>query len=189
MALISSKTIQYSRLAFIGYVSYLLATSPKSVLEYSGVLVLSTAMNLPILLVNESSPVYGSLAVLLVFGSIGDLFALLDENFSYFELVVPLKLFTYFLLAFYCYLGSNLFLCNSLIFAYVFVEIWFHILIFSSLREEREERAKKEYQEHHDKEHKELDEIVEVTAEEEAEDEKTRKENEQELKKIIKNLS
>jgi uncharacterized membrane protein len=142
MALFSSRTLITIRLALFSYIAYNLIVSPDTVMEYSGVIVLSSSMGLPLLMVNEKSPIYGSIGVVMITLILSDLAPLMDGNVAYFESVVFLRL-TFFLgLCAYCYLGSWVVLCNSVVFSYSFIEVWFGILTFSTLKEEKYSRAK-----------------------------------------------
>ncbi|KAG7879322.1 hypothetical protein KL925_003434 [Ogataea polymorpha] len=144
MAILSSKLVNSIRVAFYAFVSYLLLTDPKSVLEYEGLIILASSMNMPLLLTTEGSSIYGALALLLFMTALSDLVPLLDGNHGYFEATIPTRLLVHFALVFYSYMGGNPIISNSLIFGYCFMEIWFSVLIFSSLREEKVERAKNE---------------------------------------------
>lgn len=117
--------------------------SPRTVIEYSGVLVLASSMNLPLLMVNDKSPIYGSIGLVMVSLILSDLGPLLEGNSAYFESTVFIRLSFFFVLCSYCYLGTWIVLCNSIVFAYSFLEVWFGILTFSTLKEERYNRAKK----------------------------------------------
>ncbi|KAH3670903.1 hypothetical protein OGAPHI_000614 [Ogataea philodendri] len=144
MAILSSNLVNTLRIAFHGVVAYLLLTSPKSVLEYDGLIILSSSMNIPLLMTTEGSSLYGSLALLVFFLGLNDLVPLLDGNYNYFEAALPTRLLAYFGLIFYCYMGGNPIINNSLVFGYCFMEIWFSVLIFSSVREEKLNRIKEE---------------------------------------------
>ncbi|GMG41518.1 unnamed protein product [Ambrosiozyma monospora] len=140
MAFFSAKFLGYSRVSFLAFVSYKLLTEPGTVLEYSGVMVLASAMNLPLLMVNDNSPIYGSLAVLLFTLAFTDFLPLVDDNTQYLELAAPARLLFFFVLAIYTCMGSNIYICNSLVFVYCFFEIWTGILIYSTTREEKMKR-------------------------------------------------
>lgn len=142
MALFSSRTLLSARIIILAYVAYQLIVSPRSVIEYSGVLVLSSSMNLPLLMVNEKSPIYGVIGVVMFSLLLNDIGPLFDGNTAYFESTVFIRLSFFFALCIYCYLGTWVVLCNSLIFTYSFFEVWFGILTFSTLKEERYARAK-----------------------------------------------
>lgn len=144
MALFSSRVLISARLFVLSYVAYQLMVSPRTVIEYSGVLVLSSSMNLPLLMVNEKSPIYGTIGVVMVSLVLNDLGPLLEGNYSYFETTVFTRLSFFFALCAYCYLGTWVVLCNSIVFTYSFFEVWFGILTFSVLKEERYARAKKD---------------------------------------------
>ncbi|VEU24260.1 DEKNAAC105600 [Brettanomyces naardenensis] len=117
---------------------------PRSVLEYSAVIVLSSSMGLPILMYNERSQVYGLIAIVLLALILADLGSLLENNFKYFQTAVFLRLLFFFSLCIYCYLGSYLPICNSAVFSYAFLETWFGILTYSTLRDERMKREQKQ---------------------------------------------
>jgi hypothetical protein len=143
MALFSSRTLISARLLLFSYVAYQLIVSPRTVIEYSGVLVLASSMNLPLLMVNEKSPIYGVIGIVIITLILNDIGPLIEGNSAYFESTVFTRLTFFFVLCAYCYLGNWVVLCNSVIFAYSFLEVWFGILTFSTLKEERYARAKK----------------------------------------------
>lgn len=118
--------------------------SPRTVIEYSGIMVLASSMNLPLLMVNDKSPIYGTIGVVLYSLLLTDVAPLLEGNAAYFESAVFLRLIVFFVLSAYCYLGTWVVLCNSLVFAYCFIEMWFGILTFSTLKEEKYNRVKKQ---------------------------------------------
>ncbi|GME72661.1 unnamed protein product [[Candida] boidinii] len=151
MALVSFTTLAYLRIAFFTLVSYYLIFDPKTVFDYDGVIVLSSAMKLPLLLVNEDSPIYGTIGVVLFMSIVSDLVPLLEDNRQYYEAVLPTKLLIFFCLASYSYLGSYVYLCNSIVFCYTFVEIWFSILMFSSLKDESQSILKEKLVERNEK--------------------------------------
>ncbi|KAG0681269.1 hypothetical protein C6P40_003163 [Pichia californica] len=144
MALFSSRTLISARLVLLTFIAYELITSPRTVIEYSGVLVLASSMNLPLLMVNDKSPIYGSIGVVMISLILSDLGPLLDKNVKYFETAVFVRLTFFFGLCAYCYLGTWVVLCNSIVFFYSFLEVWFGILTFSTLKDERYNRAKEE---------------------------------------------
>lgn len=143
MAIFSAKTLISLRLALLTYVAYNLIISPATVMEYSGVLVLSSSMGLPLLMVNDKTPIYGTIGVVMITAILGDLAPLMDGNVAYFESVVFFRLSFFLGLCAYCYLGSWVVLCNSVVFAYAFIEVWFGILTFSTLKEEKITKVKK----------------------------------------------
>lgn len=144
MALFSSNTLITGRIVLLGYIAYQLLVSPRTVIEYSGVLVLASSMNLPLLMVNDKSPIYGTIGVVVFSMLLSDVAPLLEGNHAYFESVVFTRLLVFFALSAYSYLGTWVVLCNSIVFAYCFIEVWFGILTFSTLKEEKYTRAKKQ---------------------------------------------
>lgn len=123
----------------------MLVFSPKSVIEYSGLLLLAQSMDLPLLMVNEKSPIYGSIGVVLLFLVISDLGPLMESNYEYFDITVLLRLIFSFSLCIFCYFAdskSNVMLCNSVVFTFAFSEVWFGILTYSTLKEEKINRAR-----------------------------------------------
>lgn len=175
MALFSSRTLITARLLILAYIGYQLMVSPRTVIEYSGVLVLASSMNLPLLMVNDKSPIYGTIGVIIYSMIVSDVASLLDGNILYFESVVFLRLLVFFALTAYSYLGTWIVLCNSVVFAYCFFELWFGILTFSTLKEEKYARVKKQME--RENEIKEKYERNEMTEEEKTEfEEKLKKE-------------
>lgn len=142
MALFSSNVLLSGRILLFSYIAYYLIVSPKTVLEYSGVLVLSSSMNLPLLMVNEKSPIYATIGVLMISLILSDAAPLIEGNTAYFESAVFARLLFFFGLCAYCYLGDWVVLCNSVVFSYSFIEVWFGILTFSTLKEEKYAREK-----------------------------------------------
>lgn len=181
MALFSARVLISARLLLLSFVAYGLIVSPRMIIEYSGILVLASSMNLPLLMVNEKSPIYGSIGVVLVTHILSELSPLLDKNIKYFESVVFLRLSFFFGLCTYCYFGTWVVLCNSLIFTYSFLEVWFGILTFSTLKEEKYNRAKTEIKA--EAEYREKYQRGELTTEEEAKYEETLEK--EEYKKIM----
>lgn len=150
MALFSAKTLITARIVLLGYIGYQLMVSPRTVIEYSGVMVLASSMNLPLLMVNEKSPIYGTIGVMIYSMIVSDVASLLDGNIAYFESVVFVRLLVFFGLTAYSYLGTWIVLCNSVVFGYCFVELWFGILTFSTLKEEKYARVKKQMEVEHE---------------------------------------
>lgn len=181
MAIFSSRVLISARLLLLSYVAYQLIVSPRTVIEYSGVMVLSSSMNLPLLMVNEKSPIYGVIGVVLLSLVLSDIGPLFEGNNAYFESTVFIRLSIFFGLCAYCYLGTWVVLCNSIVFTYSFLEVWFGILTFSTLKEERYNRAKKVMTE--EAEYKEKYQRGELPEEEEEKYEEALKE--EEYKKIM----
>lgn len=145
MALFSSKTLLWARTGLFAWVSYLLLVNPRAVLDYSGLVLLASAMDMPLLLVNDKSPIYGSIGVLLFFLVLSDLAALVDSNVAYLETAVLFRLALSFALCLFCYLADHrqyVYVCNSVVFAFAFAEVWFGILTYSVLKEEKLQRAR-----------------------------------------------
>ncbi|GMM31631.1 Ilm1 protein [Martiniozyma asiatica (nom. inval.)] len=140
MALFSSRFLLSTRLLCLLYTCYQLIFSPKTVIEYSGVFVLASSMQLPLLMVNEKSPIYGSIGVVLLFSIVSEIGPLLENNHEYFEISVLLRLCAALALSAYSYLGSNVALCNSVVFFYAFAEVWFGILTYTTLKDEKVNR-------------------------------------------------
>lgn len=142
MALFSSRTLISARILLFSYVAYYLLVSPRTVIEYSGVLVLSSSMNLPLLMVNEKSPIYGTIGIVMISLLLSDIGPLFENNIAYFESSILIRLTFFFTLCAYCFLGSWVVLCNSVVFCYSFMEVWFGILTYSTLKEEKQNRFK-----------------------------------------------
>lgn len=142
MAFFSSPVLLWARLACLSYMAFKMVTDPQPVLEYQGVLMLASSMNLPMLVYNAQSQVYGLIGVVLAGLILCDLGAMFDGNTRYFETAVFLRLCYFFSMCIYCYFGDYLPLCNSAVFAYSFFETWFGILTYSTLHEEKYRREK-----------------------------------------------
>lgn len=154
MALVTSKRLLWARLVLLSVIGYKLLVDPESVLQFNGVLVLSSAMGLPILMYNEKSQVYGLVGVLFIGMVVSDVGPLLETNVKYFETTVLLRLIYSLLLCVYCYMSDYLPVCNSAVFSYAFIETWFGILQYNCLREEhykRDEQKRLELNELSDK--------------------------------------
>ncbi|KAF6007665.1 hypothetical protein HII13_004336 [Brettanomyces bruxellensis] len=152
--LLHPKRLLWVRLVLLTVIGYKLLVDPESVLQFNGVLVLSSAMGLPILMYNEKSQVYGLVGVLFIGMVVSDVGPLLETNVKYFETTVLLRLIYSLLLCVYCYMSDYLPVCNSAVFSYAFIETWFGILQYNCLREEhykRDEQKRLELNELSDK--------------------------------------
>ncbi|ODQ79349.1 hypothetical protein BABINDRAFT_161758 [Babjeviella inositovora NRRL Y-12698] len=108
------------------------------------VLLLSTSMQLPIVEIDDYNPIFGILALLFGVLAMSDLVPLFEANTMYFESITPSRLVVFFSLAAYSYLGDSLYFCNNIVFIYCFMEVWFNMLLFSSLKDEKYTRIKAE---------------------------------------------
>lgn len=145
MALFSSRFLLITRALLYTYTSYMLVFAPKTVIEYSGLLLLAQSMDLPLLMVNEKSPIYGAIGVVLFALVLSDVGPLIEANHAYFEITVLLRLVFSFAMCIFCYMVDSkayVMVSNSVVFSFVFMEVWFGILTYSTLKEEKLNRAR-----------------------------------------------
>ncbi|ODV93863.1 hypothetical protein PACTADRAFT_21761, partial [Pachysolen tannophilus NRRL Y-2460] len=142
MAIFSSRTLTYLRICFLSALSFYLLKDPIFLLEYPLAVLLARSMELPIVQMNAYDPVFGIFSFIIATLALHDLVPLFESNVTYFESIVPSRLLFFFGMAVYCCCGSSFYICNNLVFVYCFFEIFFNVLIFSSLREEKYERIK-----------------------------------------------
>lgn len=133
---------------------------------------------------NEYSPVFGIISVLFLVIAFSDLIPLMGSNVAYFESAVPFRLFLFFGLATYCYVGSSFYICNGLVFVYSFAEVWFNFLIYAALRDEKYVRDKAQAQ----KERQTMDELLRGDRDPKESEELLKSMEEEEFNKIMQQL-
>lgn len=140
MGILSSTNVLYLRIAFLTTIAFFCIKDVNSILQNSYFLVLTHAMNLPILTLSQYSGQLGLFSVLFAMLAVADLLPLLERNRKYFESVVPFRLTLYFIIVICSYLMEDtLYVHNNAVFIYSFAEVWMNFVIFNSLREERNE--------------------------------------------------
>lgn len=144
MSFITSRRLVWVRIVVLTFIACRMITDPASVLEYSGVLVLASSMELPLLMYNDKSEIYGLIGIIALVMILGDFGSVLEDNVRYFETSTLLRLIFCFCLCIYCYFGSYIPICNSAVFCYGFVETWFAILTYNTLRNEKYQRITKQ---------------------------------------------
>lgn len=151
MQFLSARTLLYIRVLFLATVAFFSIKNPKILLESGFAILLGQAMQLPIVIVDNTNPLIGITAVAFGTLAISDLIPLLADNIEYFETIVPTRLFMYFALAAFSYVTKSPFFSNNIIFVYSFFEVWFNFLIYNNLRDEKYYRIKKFIEENGDK--------------------------------------
>ncbi|AOA64573.1 hypothetical protein PP7435_CHR4-0588 [Komagataella phaffii CBS 7435] len=144
MAFISAANFTYIRLGYLLTLSFLLLKDPVYLVHYPMIILLTRAMNLPELEMDELNPIFGLISVLILLYAVHDLIPLLEGNVVYFRSIVPVRVSLFLILIFYCYVGSSYYLCNGLIFSFLFMEIWFNFFLYSLLNEEKEKESQQE---------------------------------------------
>lgn len=143
MQFLTSRTILYLRVCFLALITFYCIKDASMLLNSGFVVLLGQAMQLPTIQIEDmEDPIFGLVA--LAFGSLtlAEVVPLFSDNIEYFESIVPARLFVYFMLGGFSYVGSYDLVCNNVVFVYCFFEIWFNFLIFSNLRDERYKRVK-----------------------------------------------
>lgn len=148
MQFLTASTLLYARVAFLLVIGFFFVTDAESVINSNFALLLGQAMELPMVQVSATNPLLGILSVALFTLAVSDLIPLLADNVDYFETIVPTRLAAFFALAAYTYLSDFELLANNVVFTYAFFEIWFNVLIYSNLRNEKYYRLKKFVEEH-----------------------------------------
>lgn len=139
MAWLSSTTAIYIHCSFLFTVAFQLIKAPEAITSSVFILVFGQAMQI------DQGSVGGDLSllcVLLVVLGITDIVQLLIENHKYFESIIPVRLTLCFLLAGVGYLYKGV-LHDDYVFVFLFMEIWFHFVIYNVVREEKHDRNKK----------------------------------------------
>ncbi|CDK29349.1 unnamed protein product [Kuraishia capsulata CBS 1993] len=140
---LSSQTLNYARICFLLSCAFFVLKDPTAVCRYSMLVLLAGSFKLPLVNLEPQDPRNGVISLFLLMLAVSDLVPLLESNVQYFESVVPTRVLILFTLAGFCYFSSSIYVANSLVFGYVFMEIWFSLMIFSSLRDEKFQRMKK----------------------------------------------
>lgn len=141
MAILSSVNVIFFRISFLFFLAFLCLKNVRLILDHSFVLLLTQAMNLPILTLSPHSGQLGLFSLLFAFQGINDLIPLIERNIVYFESLVPFRLMLFFMIVMCSYVfENNLYLHNNCVFIYACSEIWINLLIFTALREEKLQR-------------------------------------------------
>lgn len=151
MQFLTAKSVLYLRLAGLTYLAFTLLKSPTTVVNANVTVLLGQAMNLPIVQVTSSNPLFGVLAVFLALQVLSELIPVMADNIMYFESMVPTRLMFFFALGLFCLISDYAPVANNLVFSYAFLEIWLNFLVYNNLRDEKYYRAK-EYLEQHGEE-------------------------------------
>lgn len=166
MQFLTSRSVIYIRVILLLTGSFWIATDAQTLFHSNFVLLLGEAMRLPIIPVDNKSPLNGMISLLLGFLAIGDLIPCLADNIQYFETAVPARLLFYFMMAGYIYFVEDRMFSNNVTFVYSFLEVWINYLVFSNLREEKYARLKQYIAEHGEELQREQDGQVRVVADE-----------------------
>lgn len=150
MQFLTAKTVIYIRVAVLTWISFLLLKNPKAVTMANFTILLGEAMQLPVVQVTDTNPLFGVLAIFITSSAIADLIPAVAENIAYFETLVPTRLLFHFFLGAFCLISDYGLIANNLVFLYAFFEIWLNFLIYNNLRDEKYYRAKKYLEEHGD---------------------------------------
>lgn len=151
MQFLTAKTVLYIR-SFVHFTAaFFLLKSPATIINANVNALLGQAMNLPMIQVAESNPLFGLLAVFVALQGLMDLIPALADNVAFFELVVPIRLTIYFMLGLFCLFSDFGLVANNVVFTYSFLEIWLNFVVYNNLRDEKYYRAK-EYLEKHGEE-------------------------------------
>ena len=151
MQFLSANKLLYLRVVFLTLLSFLTMSNPHAIAMSGFALLLGEAMRLPIVQLSETDPLLGILSLFLGTLALTDLVPLLAHNVDYFETVVPVRLVVFFIMAGVSYFSENTSLGNNMVFVYCFFEIWFNVLIFSNLKDEKYYRLKDYIEENSDK--------------------------------------
>lgn len=143
MQFLTSSTLLYIRILFLLVLSFYCLKDPNMLLNSNFSLILGQAMRLPIVQMKSKNPLVGILSIAFASNALADLLPLLSKNIAYFETLVPIRLFIFFGLTSYAYLGNVDYVCNNIVFVYSFFEVWFNFLIYNNLRDEKYYRLKK----------------------------------------------
>ncbi|CAN3359155.1 hypothetical protein DICA3_D15632 [Diutina catenulata] len=142
MQFLTAKAVLYIRVLYLLAITYTLGFDPEYLGTIGIVVLLGQAMRVPLVFLEKANPLNGVLAFAFAMLALADLVPLLSENLAYFETIVPIRTFVFFAVGAYCYLVESV-ISNSLVFTYVFFEIWLNFLIYNNLRDEKYYRFKK----------------------------------------------
>ncbi|SCU85295.1 LAME_0D00826g1_1 [Lachancea meyersii CBS 8951] len=143
MAVLSSVNVTFFRVGFLSFLAFACLKDVNIILTNPSILMFTQALNLPVLTMSSYSAQLGLFAAVFSLMAIQDLVPLLEQNTQFFESVVPIRLFFFFLLTAYAYCrAGNLFLHNNAVIIYGGCEVWINFLIFSAVRDEKNERFK-----------------------------------------------
>lgn len=142
MQFLSAKLMVYVRVLYLLIIVYYLLMAPEELGTIGIVVLLGQAMKVPLVFLTKENPLVGILAFMFSMLALADLVPLLLENLAYFETIIPIRTAIYFAVAAYCYL-AELPLANSLVFTYVFFEVWINFITYNNLRDEKYYRFKK----------------------------------------------
>lgn len=132
----------YIRIIYLTVISYYLLQWPEALGTFGVVVLLGQAMKVPLVFLDSGNPLTSVLAFFFGMLALTDLVPILLENISYFDTIIPIRTTVYFLLAGYmCVVSSPL--ANSLMFTYVFFEVWINFITYNNLRDEKYYRFKK----------------------------------------------
>ncbi|AET41043.1 Ilm1p Ecym_7195 [Eremothecium cymbalariae DBVPG len=141
MAILSSVSVIYLRVAFLFTLAFFSVKDVTVMLGHPLVLLLAQAMSLPELTMSAHSAQLGIFSIVFSILAISDLLPLLENNNVYFESVVPFRLVVFFSVSIFSYLRtSNLYFHNNAMFVYCICEFWINALIFAALKEEKNDK-------------------------------------------------
>lgn len=148
MQFLTSKTLLYTRSGFLLWLAFYLLKNPVAVTSVNLSILLGQAMRLPIIEASPNNPLFGVLSLFISVSAISDLIPAIAENTAYFETIVPVRLFGFFVVGAFCLISDYSLIANNLVFTYTFLEIWINFVIFNNLRDEKYYRAKHYLEEH-----------------------------------------
>lgn len=148
MQFLTSKSLLYVRSGSLLWLAFFLLKNPVAVTSVNFSILLGQAMRLPLIEASPTNPLFGVLSLFISMSAISDLIPTIAENTAYFETIVPVRLFGFFVLAAFCMVSEYALIANNLVFTYAFLEIWINFVIFNNLRDEKYYRAKHYLEEH-----------------------------------------
>lgn len=123
--------------------AFLLARDPVAITQQPLVIVVGQAMMLKTGTMSSNNETNSLIITGLVLLGATDLVQLGVKNWKYFEGVLPLRLVISFALGAWVYYKPSSILHNDLAFIFLFVEMWFHFVLYNFVRQEKDERKKR----------------------------------------------
>jgi uncharacterized membrane protein len=143
MAWISSTTVIYLHSCLLFTVAFYLVKDPSQFVDSTFLLVFGEAMRLDHGQLSGSDSVKSLIVVILGLLGITDIVQLIQDNKVYFESIIPVRLTLAFGFAGYGYAVETSVFHEDTVFVFLFMEIWFHFVIYNVVRQEKHERNKR----------------------------------------------
>lgn len=143
MAWVSASTAIYLHCCLLFTAAFYLAKDAQRVSDSVLLMVICQAMRLDHGALGAHADATAVLVVLLSVVGLTDVVQLVVDNTLYFESMVPSRLTLAFLMACWGYMFEGSMLHDDVVFALLFVEVWFHFVVYNIVRQEKHERNKR----------------------------------------------